>query len=588
LIAVLVLLAVAQGAAAVGPFGGTALDAAPRDGATEQSLCATARGLFEKRDGEWKRIERFGVQAVSHVAASKSIVLLVAGAGKVFRSQDGGLNWEPVTAGLVGQYGHPVEEVNSLEIDPADASVAYLGSAGKGIFESRDAGRTWVMRAEGLGKEPPAAFHVNAILPPAGKRALLMGTAKGLFSRSDAGWVRVGKGLPENIAVQDLSASPSDPARLALASKQHGLWESRDGGATWTNTRKGEYGVVSAVSVAADGSVLAFFIEEGFVVARDGKASRAVPVGQTIASRIVRRPGGGWAATLRYEGLAHVDEKGVVASFDNGGLDATSVYSFAEGPKPDDLWCGDENGVFFSADRGKNWERRDNGLIVGAVVGLVWREGALYAGIGAQGVYVWNPEKSVWEDRGKALGTANTIRTLLLSRTGRFYVGTEGGVLLSDNGGVEWQRVSTGLPASSFWSLAFDPKDEKTLWAASNAGLYVTHDEGQKWERHLEGSFETVLAARGELWVMEGSKLSRLGKSGLVPVHAAEKGETLLTLLPLEDGVLVGSSQGLARIKGKEVRRMWTDAPVISLFRDSSGNIQAGTDGRGAKTFQLQ
>lgn len=62
--------------------------------------------------------------------------------GAVFRSGDGGITWSP--AGL-SEHG----PVNSLVIDPHNPSTLYAGTNG-GVYQTRDAGATWVPFAQQL------------------------------------------------------------------------------------------------------------------------------------------------------------------------------------------------------------------------------------------------------------------------------------------------------------------------------------------------------------------------------------------------------------------------------------------------------
>lgn len=75
--------------------------------------------------------------------------------GGVYRSDDAGLTWSSIADGLPSDFGFP------LMIDPADPDAAYvipLNSAedrvtAEGrvrVYETRDAGATWVARSEGL------------------------------------------------------------------------------------------------------------------------------------------------------------------------------------------------------------------------------------------------------------------------------------------------------------------------------------------------------------------------------------------------------------------------------------------------------
>jgi photosystem II stability/assembly factor-like uncharacterized protein len=75
--------------------------------------------------------------------------------GGVFRTDDAGETWQPVSDGQI-----PVGSVGAIKVAPSDSAVIYVGtgsaairsnvSIGKGVYKSVDAGRTW--SAVGLEK----------------------------------------------------------------------------------------------------------------------------------------------------------------------------------------------------------------------------------------------------------------------------------------------------------------------------------------------------------------------------------------------------------------------------------------------------
>ena len=56
-----------------------------------------------------------------------------------YRSDDGGRNWSMIGSGL------PAGQINTLAIDPGDASVLYAGPAAGGLYRSSDAGANWAL-----------------------------------------------------------------------------------------------------------------------------------------------------------------------------------------------------------------------------------------------------------------------------------------------------------------------------------------------------------------------------------------------------------------------------------------------------------
>ena len=68
--------------------------------------------------------------------------------GGLFRTTDGGQNWEPITDGKV-----PVASMGSVDVSLSDPNIIYLGtgsdgvrsnvSTGRGVYKTTDGGKTW-------------------------------------------------------------------------------------------------------------------------------------------------------------------------------------------------------------------------------------------------------------------------------------------------------------------------------------------------------------------------------------------------------------------------------------------------------------
>ncbi|HEX9531217.1 MAG TPA: YCF48-related protein [bacterium] len=103
-----------------------------------------------------------------------------------------------------------------------------------------------------------------------------------------------------------------------------------------------------------------------------------------------------------------------------------------------------------------------------------------------------------------------------------YAAGRDAGVLLSEDNGTSWRRVTTGLPSLDVEALAMHAFRRKTLFVSVRGkGVYRTEDGGRQWERmdggppgksalvlahsRLEGSMNTGWLYAGTL---EGPYLS--------------------------------------------------------------------------------
>jgi len=148
-----------------------------------------ADGVFKSINGgqEWygSGLADVTVTRVAVDPTNSSIVYAGMGNGSgVYKSTDGGRNWNPANNGLIVKTssGDMVSYfVSALVIDPSSPSTLYAATfTGDpeigGIFKSTDAGETWVPFNSGLTN-----FHINAFLIDRTGITLLAATDEGLF-----------------------------------------------------------------------------------------------------------------------------------------------------------------------------------------------------------------------------------------------------------------------------------------------------------------------------------------------------------------------------------------------------------------------
>jgi signal transduction histidine kinase/streptogramin lyase len=155
------------------------------------------------------------------------------------------------------------------------------------------------------------------------------------------------------------------------------------------------------------------------------------------------------------------------------------------------------------------------------------------------------------------------ITDLLEDPSGRLWVGTNQGLFVLGDGGVEQSFfVNSGLPGGWIEMMLLDSKGR--LWAATRGGVAL-------FSRRPDGT-----------WVVEKTFTM---KSGLV-------GDDVKAIIEASDGTLwIGTSLGISRLRidtgDRAVIQNLTRAHglsqewIISLAEDKAGNIWAGTAGAG-------
>lgn len=137
----------------------------------------------------------------------------------LFRSEDGGNNWEPF--GMVNddpeyrrwmgteQDGTPDgPKLHSITIDPRDPMHMYMGMSGGGVHESLDAGRTWAPLPKGLEvvegfNAADMIFHDPHCIRvcPSNPDRLYQQNHCGIYriDRPSDEWVRIGRNMPARV-----------------------------------------------------------------------------------------------------------------------------------------------------------------------------------------------------------------------------------------------------------------------------------------------------------------------------------------------------------------------------------------------------
>jgi photosystem II stability/assembly factor-like uncharacterized protein len=109
----------------------------------------------------------------------------------------------------------------------------------------------------------------------------------------------------------------------------------------------------------------------------------------------------------------------------------------------------------------------------------------------------------------------------------QFVRDSQGGVVVSADGGATWTS-GTGLESLSARDVAVSPVDPSFVVAATERGLFESHDRGESWRQVLtleahSGLIEVRFAANGDLWVLSqlaGLFLSRDGAISWENPHA--------------------------------------------------------------------
>ncbi|HSJ26178.1 MAG TPA: hypothetical protein VK929_15980 [Longimicrobiales bacterium] len=284
--------------------------------------------------------------------------------GGVFRTDDAGETWTPITDGQI-----PVGSIGAIKVAPSNADVIYVGtgsaairsnvSIGKGVFKSVDGGRTWQYAGlERVGVIADMVVHptnadiayVAAVGNPFGRNP-----ERGIFRTRDGGrnWDRV-LFVSDSTGASDIAMNPANPDELYAGmwraerkpwtiisgAREGGIYKSTDGGDTWTKLTNGlpsDYTGKISISVSPANPRRVYALLEA------GDGTLAMPGG--VHGGVYRSDDAGatWTRTSNQAGLIN--------------RPFYYIYIDADPKDPDVVWVNNEQ-FFKSTDGGRTFERR--------------------------------------------------------------------------------------------------------------------------------------------------------------------------------------------------------------------------------------
>lgn len=411
----------------------------------------------------WTNDGPFGAGTVRRLlfdSANSSIVYAATENG-LFRSADSGAHW---TAGAaltgIGVY--------DLALSPSDPQTVYASTI-FGLFKSSDRGVTWTV------VHPFGSAHVA--VSPKNANVVYSVSTGGPIRSTDGGvtFGAVGAGLPQVLAAVSALAVDAQSADTVYASfpTSAGVYKSTDGGAHWAPANNGlNAQVLSLVAdPAAGGTLYAGGSGSTIFKSTDGAASwTPLPVG--INGLFA------WALNLAESRIVAGTSSGVFTSADGGaswrqlsGFNSTS--SFAVAADPADASIVLAGGLFDlrrSTDGGATSSISNVGITAFPTDALApdpHQDGVVYAS-GQAGF-----ARSTDHGRTWTVSQAITARALAVDANSTTLYAVAGGLVRrSTNSGDSWSAFGAGLPGGPASSIAADPRNSGTVYAALGGSVY--------------------------------------------------------------------------------------------------------------------
>jgi photosystem II stability/assembly factor-like uncharacterized protein len=351
------------------------------------------------------------VTAVTGIPSLPHTYYLGATGGGVWKSEDGGLDWKPVSDGFFN-----TGSVGAIAVSEWDHNVVYVGmgeapirgnvSHGDGMYKSTDAGKTWA--------------HI------------------GLSDTSQISRVRIHPRDPDLVYVAALG-------HIYGSNQNRGVFRSKDGGITWEKVlfRSNKAGAIDLIMDPFNPRILYAAIWEA------SRTSHSLTSGGEGSGLFKSVDGGDtWTEISRNKGLP----KGILGK----------IGVAASGAQRDRVWAiieAKDGGVFQSDDGGETWVRKNEDRRLRQ---RAWYYSRIYADPqNANTVYVLNTGLYRSVDAGK---TYSSIRVphgdnhdlwIDPGNPERMINGNDGGANVSYNGGVSW-TAQDNQPTAQFYHVTTD------------------------------------------------------------------------------------------------------------------------------------
>jgi photosystem II stability/assembly factor-like uncharacterized protein len=427
-----------------------------------------AGDIFRSHNGgkDWETLPAMhgkSVRAMA-IAASDNKVIVAGALDGVYRSNDGGNNWQRISPndGIV-------KNIESIAVDPKDPNVVYAGTWHL-AWKTSDGGANWQHINKGMIDDSDV---FSVIVSSANSSEVFASACSGIYKSVTGGelFEKI-KGIPFTARrTRVLKQDPSNPA-VVYAGTTEGLWKSVDEGKNWKLVSSSEV-VVNDVLV-------------------DPRNSQRV--------------------------LLATDRSGVLASDDSATTFTSSNHGYAhryvsailaDSKEPNTLYIGLVNdrefgGVFFSHDGGQTWKQKSSGLDGRDVFTLKQASnGTLVAGTNkgvfelAEGSSAWHPINDVViaktvshtvtlkSGKKKTVSSTTSSHAVLEGRVNdtdlgstRWFAATSYGLFTSKDHGKEW----IGGPVAGEKDFVSVQAKDGLVVAATRSTVLVSQDEGKAWE----------------------------------------------------------------------------------------------------------
>ncbi|HVH09008.1 MAG TPA: hypothetical protein VM736_04350, partial [Gemmatimonadales bacterium] len=546
-----------------------------------QPQAGTGSGVYKSTDGglRWSRLEGTGLPGgqigriglgvargsggrivyatVATSEAPLSAATAAPGKSGLYRSADAGATWALVNGdgSLASSY------FGRLAVDPDDSNTVYV--MGRSIKKSTDGGRTFSMFTGSPGGDDYHDLWISPSAPTHMIAASDQGAAVTVNSGATwSSWYNQPTGQFYHLGVDDrfpyhIYSGQQDNGTVELVSRgPYGVIDERDWHPVGGDERDDMLPKPGDPNVVI-GSGLGGHTSRFDEVTRQSAEISPWPVPSYGARPNTVKYRYTWITPLAYSPVAphalYMGSQYLFRTLDDGNH-WTTVSPDLSAKRPDARTCDEPNpslaaardcgfGVIFSIDpsprsRGLIWIGTDDGLIR-----VTHDGGGHWQNVTPPGLPPWARVDDV---EPSALDTDVAYAAVDLHRLDRF----EPLAFKTVDGGKTWTVIVGGLPADEYVTVVrADPVKRGLLYAGTNRGVYVSFDDGARWQP-LGANLPTTWVR--DLLVHDGDLIAATQGRGIW---------TLDDIAPLRDA---------SEVHADEPARLFTPAPAVRMREDEN------------------
>jgi photosystem II stability/assembly factor-like uncharacterized protein len=529
----------------LGPDGGDVRSLAYDPQNPDRVFLGTSTGvIFVSDDGghNWSRFAKLGAgddYVLDHMAFdpqnSKNIFVSAwsvqdQSAGDIFRTRNGGKDWEA----LPGMHG---KSVRAMAVSASDNKVIVAGAL-DGVYRSNDGGNNW----QRISSNDGVVKNIESIaVDPKDPNVVYAGTWHLAWKTSDGGanWQHINKGMIDDSDVFSIIVSSANPSEV-FASACSGIYKSVSGGDQFEKIKGIPFTARRTRVLKQDPSnpaiVYAGTTEGLWKSVDEGKNWKRVGSPEVVVNDVLVDPRNSQRVLLA------TDRSGVLASNDSATTFTASNHGYshryvsailADTKEPNTLYIGLVNdrefgGVFFTRDGGQNWLQKSSGLDGRDVFTLKQsHNGTLVAGTNkglfelVSGSSSWHPinnvvlEKSISRTVTLKSGKKKTVTSIASTHTllegrvsdtdlgsSRWFAATSAGLFTSKDQGKVW----VGGPVTGEKDFVSVQAQDGLVVAATRSTVLVSEDEGKIWQPARLASYpinirSVTVAPDGQIFV---------------------------------------------------------------------------------------